>query len=160
MVKKFLFDLFRGVLDRLGQGKVLFAVGGVLAIAIFVIAFGGPTKNASTRFDFNYFESLPRYTIIAEAQKFVDQRFPPGSDLNAAITEFTDAGAKCGPGEDRMGIYYVCAYNISRLLSPFATMESPLLSPFVTIEWRIILTPDKAEKKTLRISVNRSLARP
>jgi hypothetical protein len=107
------------------------------------------TARQTTYFDFEYFESLPKKMIVAEAQKFVDLRFPPGSALESAIKEFTTAGAKCGRGEHKqMGAYYECDYTRSDRRFP---------GMFISIEWKIIITPDPDEHRISKIQVNRGL---
>lgn len=96
-------------------------------------------------FDFKHFESLPRNEIVSAAQRYLNRRFPAGSDLQAVQNELIFAGARCARGVGRRGLYYECDY------------ERPAGIPFATIEWKIILRPDADEKKLLEISVNRAL---
>ncbi|MGY3589971.1 hypothetical protein ACVIGB_010446 [Bradyrhizobium sp. USDA 4341] len=98
-----------------------------------------------TTFDFKYFESLPRKEIVSAAQKYLNSRFPAGSDLQVLQKELVSAGAKCARGVGRRGVYYECDY------------ERWAGIPLVTIEWKIILRPNADEKRLQGISVNRAL---
>ena len=99
--------------------------------------FGPPQK-----FSFSYFESLPEKNIIPSAQKFVDKRFPSGSNIEDVTKELTVAGAECSKGVSNDKGYYECYYLVKRI-------------SLVMTEWKIIIYLDKTGTKVNNISVNR-----
>jgi hypothetical protein len=101
-------------------------------------------------FDFEYFETLPESRILPEAQSFVAQNFPPGSNLENAIRAFTDAGAKCSQGTNpTIGPYHLCHYE--------RRDHGVLRSIFITVEWKVVMRSNVDGKTFKTIEVNRGL---
>lgn len=105
-------------------------------------------------FSFRYFEALsPDITVMsAAAQKYVDERFPPGANLQQAMQEFSAAGATCSRGTAPAGtagqyIYYGCVFRHQGLA----------LWP---IFWGIQMTPDSEEKTISKILVTVAIDAP
>jgi hypothetical protein len=105
-------------------------------------------------FSFRYFEALsPDIVVVsAAAQKYVDERFPPGANIQQAMQEFSAAGATCSRETAPAGtageyIYYACGFRHQGLgLWP--------------ISWGIQMTPDHEEKTISKITITMDIDAP
>jgi hypothetical protein len=67
------------------------------------------------RFNFRYFESLPKDSKVPEAQAEVDRLFPSGSNPDEFESYFKASDAKCARGTDYYGPYVTCIYHMQGL---------------------------------------------
>ncbi len=81
--------------------------------------------------------------VALQAQRDLDARFPPGSELKAVVETLTAAGAACTPGREAVGAYVACYYKAPRRLS------------LVHTDWSVIVRCDPARTRVTRIEVNR-----
>lgn len=88
----------------------------VMAIAPHAQPYPDVRKNMSAeRFNFRYFEKLPKDRRIPEAQAEVERLFPPGSKADDFESYFIASGAKCGRGTDSHGPFLGCIYSMQGL---------------------------------------------
>jgi len=118
-----------------------------LLLAPFLIQGGYAMAKPPDAFSFEYFERLPDAEAAPQAQEFLRQQFPPGSDVAHATTMLKAAGADCRNGDFGNGRPFVGCY--------YSRPGHGLMALVSTIEWKIIIWTDASRTKVLSIEVGR-----
>jgi hypothetical protein len=105
-------------------------------------------------FNYAYYESFSDLNAaVSEANSYLHNRYPQGSELEAILKEFRAAGAQCGRGIYMNATYYECDYTTQspRFLPP--GKEFALLG--IMVRWSTVITPSSDERGVQAVRIMR-----